>query len=228
MLSTQKTDKPLLFPEMKEYSSVLRRRRFTLACKRCFDIVFSGIGIILLSPALLALSLAIKIDSKGPVFYRQSRVGRNNRDFQILKFRTILVDSDKIGPPLTLQDDPRITKVGRFIRKYRLDEFSQLFNVFAGSMSLVGPRPEVRKYVDAYKPEYMATLLVRPGITAPASIAFKDEGELLRGSKHPEQDYIEKILPKKMELNLKYIRELSFWGDIRILFNTFFCLFTDN
>lgn len=227
MPSTEKTGACLQWSEEK-YNTLLRHKRLTLACKRCFDIVLSGIGLLLLSPALLLLSIAIKTDSKGPVFYRQTRVGRNNRDFQILKFRTMVVDSDKIGPPLTVQDDPRITRVGRFIRKYRLDEFSQLFNVFAGSMSLVGPRPEVRKYVDAYKPEYMATLLVRPGITAPASIAFKDEGELLRGSEHPEQDYIEKILPGKMELNLKYIRELSFWRDIRILFNTFFCLFTHN
>ena len=144
-----------------------------------FDVAASLLILIVTSPFFLLLALAIKLDSRGPVFYRQVRVGRYDKDFRIFKFRTMVQNADKIGLSLTVGDDPRITRVGRFIRKCRLDEFSQLLNVLSGSMSLVGPRPEVRRYVDAYRPEYMATLLVRPGITAPSSIAFKDEDRLL-------------------------------------------------
>ena len=204
----------------KEYLDMLNKRKFSLCCKRVFDIVVSFIILLLLSPFLLLLAIAIKLDSKGPVFYRQVRVGRYNRDFKIFKFRTMVQNADKIGPPLTVGDDPRVTRMGRFIRKLRLDEFSQLLNVLDGSMSLVGPRPEVRKYVEAYTPEYMATLLIRPGITATSSIAFKDEDRLLNAAENPEQVYIEQILPPKMAYNLEYMKNITLLNDIKIMFQT--------
>lgn len=200
--------------------SVLQSRKLSMAAKRIFDIVVSFLILVLLSPLFLLLALAIKLDSKGPVFFRQIRVGRYNKDFKIFKFRTMVQNADKIGLQLTTGDDPRITRIGKLIRKCRLDEFSQLLNVLSGTMSLVGPRPEVRKYVDAYAPEYMATLLIRPGITATSSIAFKDEDELLNAGGDPEKIYIEKILPTKMELNLEYMRHISVFSDIKIMFQT--------
>ena len=206
--------------EVRKYWEILQGRRAHLVLKRCFDIAASFIILLLLSPFLLLLALAVKVDSKGPVFYRQFRVGRYGEDFRIFKFRTMVEDADKIGPPLTTGEDPRITRMGKLIRKCRLDEFSQLLNVLSGAMSLVGPRPEVRKYVDHYAPEYMATLLVRPGITATSSIAFKDEDKLLNQGGDPEQIYLEQILPPKMELNLKYLEKISVWNDIKIMFQT--------
>ena len=204
----------------KEYISLLDGRRFSLCAKRVFDIVVSLLILLVLSPLLLLLALAVKLDSRGPVFYRQVRVGRYNQDFKIFKFRTMVQDADKIGPPLTVGDDPRVTRVGRLIRKLRLDEFSQLLNVLGGSMSLVGPRPEVRKYVDVYTPEYMATLLIRPGITATSSIAFKDEDSLLNAAEDPEKVYVEQILPPKMAYNLEYMKKISLLNDIKIMFQT--------
>ncbi len=198
----------------------LEKRKAALAAKRLFDVAASAVILLILSPLMLLLALAVKLDSPGPVFYRQVRVGRYGRDFRIFKFRTMVQDADQIGPPLTMGQDPRVTRVGRMIRRCRLDEFSQLLNVLGGSMSLVGPRPEVRRYVDAYAPEYLATLLIRPGVTAPSSIAFKDEEKILRSSEDPERVYVEQILPPKMALNLKYLREISLPGDIKILFQT--------
>ncbi len=204
----------------KDYLELLNNRRFSLGAKRVFDIVVSFLTLAVLSPFFLILALAIKLDSKGPVFYRQIRVGRYNHDFKIFKFRTMVQNADKIGLSLTVGDDPRVTKVGRLIRKLRLDEFSQLLNVLGGSMSLVGPRPEVRKYVDAYTPEYMATLLIRPGITATSSIAFKDEDKLLNSGGDPEQIYVEQILPPKMAFNLAYMKKITLLNDIKIMFQT--------
>jgi lipopolysaccharide/colanic/teichoic acid biosynthesis glycosyltransferase len=204
----------------EEYCRLLEHRRGSLFFKRLFDIVASFLILLILSPFLLILAAAVKLDSKGPVFYRQVRVGRYNEDFKIFKFRTMVLNADRIGPAVTVGRDPRITRVGSLIRKCRLDEFSQLLNVLGGSMSLVGPRPEVRRYVDYYTPEYMATLLIRPGVTAPSSIAFKDEDEILNAAGDPDRIYVEKILPPKMALNLEYVRHLSFWGDIKILFQT--------
>lgn len=209
---------------VKEYFDLLQKRKIHLVLKRVLDVAAAALILLVLSPVLLLLAAAVKLDSKGPVFYRQTRVGRYGRDFKIFKFRTMVVNADQIGPALTTGNDPRITRVGRLIRKCRLDEFSQLLNVLSGTMSLVGPRPEVRKYVDAYKPEYLATLLVRPGITATASIAFKDEDELLKADGNPEQTYIERILPPKMALNLEYLRRISVWDDIRIMFRTVFAV----
>lgn len=204
----------------KQYWETLGSRKFALGAKRVFDVVVSALILLILSPFLLLLALAVKLDSSGPVFYRQTRVGRYNKDFKIYKFRTMVQNADKIGPPLTMGKDPRITRVGALIRKLRLDEFSQLLNVLGGSMSLVGPRPEVRRYVDVYTPEYMATLLIRPGITAPSSIAFKDEDKLLNSGGDPEKIYVEKILPPKMALNLEYMKRISVLHDIKIMFQT--------
>ena len=209
---------------VKEYFDLLQKRKIHLISKRVLDVAAAALILLVLSPILLLLAAAVKLDSKGPVFYRQTRVGQYGRDFKIFKFRTMVVNADQIGPALTTGNDPRITRVGRLIRKCRLDEFSQLLNVLSGTMSLVGPRPEVRKYVDVYTPEYMATLLVRPGITATSSIAFKDEDKLLNAGGDPEQIYVEQILPPKMALNLEYLRHISVWGDIRIMFRTVFAV----
>ncbi len=209
----------------ERYWRMLESHKFTLICKRVFDVVVSAVILLILSPLLLVLALAVKLDSPGPVFYKQTRVGRYNKEFKIYKFRTMVQDADKIGPPLTMGKDPRITRVGSIIRKLRLDEFSQLLNVLNGTMSLVGPRPEVRRYVDAYTPEDMATLLIRPGITAPSSIAFKDEDRLLKRGGDPEKIYKEKILPPKMKLNLNYMKDISVGNDIKIMFQTVAAVF---
>ncbi|MCI1965825.1 MAG: sugar transferase [Oscillospiraceae bacterium] len=204
----------------RTYWNQLNKKRGTLALKRAGDIAASLIILLICSPVLLLLALAVKLDSPGPVFYRQVRVGRYNKDFKIFKFRTMVQNADKIGPAVTTGGDTRVTRVGKLIRRCRLDEFSQLLNVLNGTMSLVGPRPEIRRYVDAYGPDGMATLLVRPGITAPSSIAFKDEDRLLVASGDPDKIYIEQILPPKTELNLKYLRDLSIGEDIKIMFQT--------
>ena len=199
---------------------LLQKKRGTLFWKRALDAAVSLAALLILSPVMLLLALAVKLDSRGPVFYRQIRVGRYGRDFKIYKFRTMVRDADRIGPAVTIGGDPRVTRVGRLIRKCRMDEFSQLLNVLNGTMSLVGPRPEVRRYVDAYTPEGMATLLIRPGVTAPSSIAFKDEDRLLNAAEDPDRIYLEKILPPKTELNLEYLRGMSIPGDVKILFRT--------
>ena len=206
--------------KVKEYAGLLSHKKCSLFFKRLFDIVVSFLILLILSPVMLVLAIAIKLDSKGPVFYRQIRVGRYNKDFKIFKFRTMVQDADKKGLAITLNEDPRITRVGRLIRKCRLDEVSQLLNVLGGSMSFVGPRPEVRRYVEAYSPEGMATLLVRPGVTAPSSMVFKDEDKILNSGGDPEQIYVEQILPEKTRLNLEYVARLSFWKDIKIMFQT--------
>lgn len=190
--------------------------------KRCFDIVFSLIGIALFSPFLILISAAIVVDSRGGIFYRQVRVGKNNRDFKILKFRTMKVNSDKSGLLTVGARDSRITRVGYFLRKYKLDEMPQLFNVLLGEMSFVGPRPEVRKYVDMYNAEQKKVLDVKPGITDYASIEYSNENEVLAKSGAPEQTYINEIMPHKLSLNLKYIGEQSFATDVKIIFRTIF------
>jgi lipopolysaccharide/colanic/teichoic acid biosynthesis glycosyltransferase len=206
--------------EIKSYLELLNRQRVSLFCKRVFDIVVSALILLLLSPVFLLLAAAIKIDSKGPVFYRQVRVGQYGQDFRIFKFRSMVQDADQKGLALTTEGDCRITRVGKLIRKCRLDEFSQVLNVLEGTMSLVGPRPEVRKYVDAYEPEYLATLLVRPGVTATASIQFKDEDELLNSGGDPEEIYVDQILPEKMRYNLEYLDHISVWQDLKIMVQT--------
>ena len=189
--------------------------------KRIFDIVASGIGLILLSPLFVILAIWIKCDSIGPVFYKQVRVGRNNMDFQLFKFRSMRVGSDKKGLITVGGPDPRITRSGYYIRKYKLDEFPQLINVFKGDMSLVGPRPEVRKYVDMYTEEQMHVLDVRPGITDLASIRYRNENELLERVNDPDKYYVEVIMPDKLRINLEYVARHSFTFDIRLIFQTF-------
>ena len=192
--------------------------------KRLFDIVASGCGLIVLSPLFLILAVWIKLDSPGPVFYRQVRVGRGNKDFRIFKFRSMRVGSDK-GSMVTIgEHDPRITRSGYFIRKFKLDEFPQLINVFVGDMSLVGPRPEVRHYVDYWTPEQLHVLDVRPGITDPASIKFRNENELMEAASDPEKYYIEVIMQEKIKLYLEYVQNHSFLGDIGLIFKTFWVI----
>lgn len=189
--------------------------------KRLFDIFASGLGLLFLSPLFLVLAIWIKLDSKGPVFYRQVRVCRSNKDFRIFKFRSMRVGADKQGLITVGGHDPRITRSGYFIRKYKLDEFPQLINVFIGDMSLVGPRPEVRKYVDMYTPEQMHVLDVRPGVTSLASIRYRNENELLDKAENPDQFYIDVIMQDKLAIDLEYVRNASFWYDIKLIFRTF-------
>ena len=192
--------------------------------KRLFDIVASGLGLIVLSPLFLILAIWIKLDSKGPVFYRQVRVGKDNKDFRIFKFRSMRVGSDK-GSLVTIGGrDPRVTRSGYWIRKFKLDELPQLINVFIGDMSLVGPRPEVRHYVDYWTPEQMHVLDVRPGITDPASIKFRNENELMEQAEDPEKYYIEVIMQEKVKLYLEYVENHTFWGDIGLIFKTFWII----
>lgn len=192
--------------------------------KRLFDIIASGLGLIVLSPLFLILAIWIKMDSKGPVFYRQVRVGRGNKDFRIFKFRSMRVGADK-GSLVTIGGhDSRVTKSGYFIRKFKFDELPQLINVFVGDMSLVGPRPEVRHYVDYWTPEQMHVLDVRPGITDPASIRFRNENEMMGKAEDPEKYYIEVIMQEKIKLYLEYVEKHSFWYDIGLIFKTFFVI----
>jgi lipopolysaccharide/colanic/teichoic acid biosynthesis glycosyltransferase len=193
--------------------------------KRLFDVVASGIGLVVLSPVLLFLAIWIKLDSNGPVFYRQIRVGKGNNDFKLFKFRSMYVDADKKGQLTVGNRDPRITNSGYFIRKYKLDELPQLINVFLGDMSLVGPRPEVRKYVEMYTQLQKKVLEVKPGITDIASIEYADENELLANAEDPEKFYIEHIMPDKLNLNLQYMQKQSLWYDIGLILKTFSAIF---
>ena len=189
--------------------------------KRLFDVVASGFGLVVLSPLFLVLAIWIKCDSKGPVFYRQVRVGYKNKDFRIFKFRSMRVGADK-GSLVTIGGhDPRVTRSGYFIRKFKFDELPQLINVFLGDMSLVGPRPEVRHYVDYWTPEQMHVLDVRPGITDPASIKFRNENELMEKAEDPEKYYIEVIMQEKIKLYLEYVEKHSFWYDFGLILETF-------
>jgi lipopolysaccharide/colanic/teichoic acid biosynthesis glycosyltransferase len=188
--------------------------------KRLFDIIVSLIGILILLPLFILIVLAICIDSRGGVFFSQVRVGKNSIDFDLLKFRSMFTDSDQNGLLTIGSSDKRITKIGYYLRKYKLDELPQLINVFIGDMSLVGPRPEVRKYVELYTPEQKKILSVLPGITDLASIEFINENDLLAKSNTPEETYIKEIMPAKLKLNLQYIQTQSFYGDIKIILKT--------
>jgi lipopolysaccharide/colanic/teichoic acid biosynthesis glycosyltransferase len=188
--------------------------------KRLSDIVFSSFGLLILSPLLLGLAALIKLDSRGPVFYRGARVGLFGKSFRIFKFRTMIENAELIGTSSTPEDDPRVTRFGRILRKYKLDELPQLLNVLVGQMSLVGPRPQVLWAVERYTPDEKALLSVRPGITDYASIRFREEGEILRGSTNPDKDYFEKIHSEKTRLGLEYIRRKSFCLDLQILMKT--------
>ena len=203
-----------------DIAKVLEERKLQLILKRAMDVVISGGALLVLWPVLLLVALLIKIDDPGPVFYRQVRVGKDGKEFRIFKFRTMVVDADKKGLAITVGRDNRITRMGRFLRKTKLDELAQLLNVFIGDMSFVGPRPEVPKYVDMYTPYQRQVLLVRPGITDYASIAYRNENDMLAGAEDPERMYIDVIMPDKIELNMKYLSEISPLADIRLIFGT--------
>lgn len=189
--------------------------------KRLLDFVLSLAAAIVLAIPMAVIALWIKADSPGPVFFRQARVGQWGKTFRIFKFRTMVQDADRRGLAITVGQDARITRVGRLLRKCRLDEFPQVFNVISGTMSLVGPRPEVPKYVDCYEDEYMATLLIRPGVTAPSSLHFRNEDEILAASPDdPEKTYVEKVLPVKMQLNLDYMKDISVGKDLQVILKT--------
>jgi len=189
--------------------------------KRVFDLVASLAGLLVLAPVFWAFALAIRIDSPGPIFFRQERVGLGGRTFRIHKFRSMVLDAERVGGQLTVGADPRVTHVGRWLRRYKLDELPQLIDVFLGDMSLVGPRPEVPRYVANYPTDLRALLQsVRPGITDPASIRFRDESELLATADDPERVYVEQILPQKLALYADYVRQRTLWGDIAIILAT--------
>lgn len=202
----------------------LRRRNFSLLCKRVFDVVAALLLILLLSPVFLVLAIVIKADSPGPVFFRQTRVTQYGKTFRIFKFRTMVVDAEQRGTQVTQKDDSRITKVGSLIRKCRLDEIPQLFNIVAGTMTFVGTRPEVPKYVERYTDEMKATLLLPAGVTSQASIKYKDEDNLLDNAENADQTYVTVVLPAKMEYNLQAIRKQSFWRDLGTMFKTVFAV----
>lgn len=216
--------KEMQIPEVKEYYDLLSKKKFQLVLKRLFDIVVSFTLLTLLSPLFIILAIAIKLDSKGPVFYRQTRVTQYGEEFRIFKFRSMVTDADK-GSLLTVGGDSRITRTGKFIRKYKLDEFSQLIDVLRGTMTFVGTRPEVPKYVEKYTPEMMATLLMPAGITSEASVYYKDENELLDAAEDVEKTYLEVVLPDKMKYNLAAIKSFSFIDDIKVMILTALAVF---
>lgn len=205
---------------VRPYYESLEKKKGSLIAKRLFDIVVSALILIIISPVFLILAIAIKLDSPGPVFYRQERVTQYGKTFRIFKFRTMVSNADKIGTQVTVGNDSRITRVGRLIRKCRLDEVSQLIDIFRGTMTFVGTRPEVPKYVAAYTPEMRATLLLPAGVTSLASIMYKDEDQLLSGAEDVDKTYVEDVLPGKMRYNLQAILDFSFWDDIATCFKT--------
>lgn len=206
--------------EVRPYYEILRKKQVSLMAKRGFDVVVSALMLAVLSPVFLVLAVAIKLDSPGPVFYRQVRVTQYGKQFRIFKFRSMVCNADKIGAQVTVGNDSRITRVGRVIRSCRLDEICQLIDIFRGTMTFVGTRPEVPKYVAAYTPEMMATLLLPAGVTSEASIRYKDESALLDGAEDVDEVYIHQVLPGKMGYNLDAIRNFGFWSDIRTMLRT--------
>lgn len=197
-----------------------RRGKGSAAGKRGLDVISSLMGMVVLLPIILCISLWIKLDSRGPVFFRQERVGKGGKPFRIYKFRTMIVDAERYGKQITVGHDSRITKSGRWLRKYKLDELPQLFNVLFGHMSLVGPRPEVPYYVSLYNEEQRKVLSVRPGITDAASIKYRNENDVLAAATEPERVYVEQIMPDKLRLNMEYIHQSSVLEDIRIIMLT--------
>ena len=210
--------------EVRKYYDILKKKRFSLFWKRVFDVTVSMITLVVLAPLFLFLAIAIKLDSKGPIFFRQVRVTQYNKKFRIFKLRSMVQGADR-GSQVTVSGDMRVTRVGKLIRKCRLDEISQLIDVFRGTMTFVGTRPEVPKYTEEYTPEMMATLLLPAGITSLASIKYKDEAELLDGAKDADKVYVEQILPEKMKYNLQELKEFNFWKDIKIMFMTVLVMF---
>ena len=207
-------------PAVREYYDILTKRRGSIFAKRLFDIVVGLVVFLILCIPMLIIAIMIKLDSEGPVFYRQERVTTNGKHFRIHKFRTMVANADKIGTAVTVGGDARITKVGAKLRDHRLDEFPQVFDVLSGNMSFVGTRPEAVKYVEKYTDEMKATLLLPAGITSEASIRYKDEAQLLDAAANVDDVYMNEVLPEKMKYNLESIRNFSFWGDIATMFRT--------
>lgn len=220
MKSFDKLPKQFQCEEVKYYYDILSKKTGSLVLKRITDLIFAVILLVVLIIPIIIIAVAVKATSKGPVFYRQVRVTTYGKNFKILKFRTMVENADKIGSLVTTDSDSRVTKVGRFLRKYRLDELPQIFNVLSGSMTFVGTRPEVQKYVDMYCDEYYATLLMPAGITSLASIMYKDEEKLLQNVEDADKTYVETILPEKMKYNLMYIENFGFLSDIKLMLKT--------
>lgn len=206
--------------EVRPYYEILKKKKMSLILKRIFDIVVSLIMLIILLPVFIFLGVAIKIDSKGPIFFRQERITQYGKTFKIFKFRTMVNNAEKLGTQVTVGNDARITKVGKFIRDCRLDEIAQLLNILTGDMTFVGTRPEVKKYVNHYTKEMMATLLLPAGVTSLASIYYKDEAKLLDKSNNPDKTYVEEVLPGKMKYNLQSIEQFNFFEDIKTMIKT--------
>ena len=224
MISWEKLPSQMQTEAVKPYYEILQKKQISLIFKRLFDIVVSIIMLLILSPVFLILAIAIKLDSKGPVFYRQVRVTQYGKEFRIFKFRTMVNNADKIGSQVTVGGDSRITRVGKVIRECRLDEIGQLLNILGGSMTFVGTRPEVPKYVEKYTSEMWATLLLPAGVTSEASIRYKDEAALLDAAEDVDATYIQDVLPGKMKYNLRSIQEYSFFKDIETMFQTVFAV----
>lgn len=228
MISWEKLPPQMQTEAVKPYYEILQKKQIGLIFKRSFDIVVSLIMLLILSPVFLVLAIAIKLDSKGPVFYRQVRVTQYGKEFRIFKFRTMVNNADKIGSQVTVGGDNRITRVGKVIRECRLDEIGQLLNILGGSMTFVGTRPEVPKYVEKYTSEMWATLLLPAGVTSEASIRYKDEAALLDAAEDVDATYIQDVLPGKMKYNLRSIQEYSFFKDIETMFQTVFAVVEKN
>lgn len=224
LINWEKLPSELQTEEVRPYYDILKEKTASLVLKRVFDVVVSALMLLILSPVFLLLAIAIKLDSPGPVFYRQVRVTQYGKKFRIFKFRSMVSNADKIGTQVTVGNDSRITQVGKLIRKCRLDELCQLIDIFRGTMTFVGTRPEVPKYVAGYTPEMMATLLLPAGVTSLASIMYKDEAQLLSSAEDADKVYIEKVLPGKMRYNLEAMKNFSFWGDIKLMFMTVFAV----
>ena len=228
MISWEKLPPQMQTEAIKPYYEILQKKQIGLIFKRLFDIVVSLIMLLILSPVFLILAIAIKLDTEGPVFYRQVRVTQYGKEFHIFKFRTMVNNADKIGSQVTVGGDSRITRVGKVIRECRLDEIGQLLNILGGSMTFVGTRPEVPKYVEKYTPEMWATLLLPAGVTSEASIRYKDEAALLDAAEDVDTTYIQDVLPGKMKYNLRSIQEYSFFKDIETMFQTVFAVVEKN
>ena len=224
MISWEKLPSQMQTEAVKPYYEILQKKQISLIFKRLFDIVVSIIMLLILSPVFLILAIAIKLDTEGPVFYRQVRVTQYGKEFRIFKFRTMVNNADKIGSQVTVGGDSRITRVGKVIRECRLDEIGQLLNILGGSMTFVGTRPEVPKYVEKYTSEMWATLLLPAGVTSEASIRYKDEAALLDAAEDVDATYIQDVLPGKMKYNLRSIQEYSFFKDIETMFQTVFAV----
>lgn len=204
-----------------DFDALMKKKKAALFFKRCFDITASFFGILFLLIPFAAVAVAVKCSSRGPVFFRQVRVGKNGRKFRIYKFRTMVADAEKKGMQITVGGDSRVTEIGRVLRKTKVDELPQLFNVFAGQMSFVGPRPEVPHYVDMYSDYQKNVLRIKPGITELASIVYRDENDVLAKSEDPERTYIEEIMPEKIKLNMQYMQKMNVFYDIYLIFRTF-------